>query len=100
MIITADMVPKMYREALRQQPMWIDDVWMFGMVMRIIGAQFINVRFDRLDYEGMLKALSEPGLDLFFHVHSIDVFHELWRRIVNRPISVCNSYKQPAARLG
>lgn len=91
MAITPDLVPRMYEQSLKMRPMWIDDVWMFGLVTEKLKTQFIDGYFTVQDNREILRAVSNPGKELFFHVHSIDVFHNLWRRIASRKHSICSS---------
>ena len=87
MVMTGDVVSKLYTESRRLTPLWIDDAWMFGVVLQQTNATFLRVS-TKQDNKGVKKQemLQPNELHLqnyvpFYHLHKIDLIHYMWRKM-------------------
>lgn len=87
MVMTGDVARRLYNESRRLTPLWIDDVWMFGIVLKQTNAKIIQVT-TKQDNAGAPPHLTLQRNELylhnyvpFYHLHKINLIHNMWRKM-------------------
>ena len=101
LVMTADIVPKMYNESLYEPYFWVDDVYFTGLL-----AQTINVTFQQLAatvHFGSSKMIrTETNFQqeyqwMFYHIQEKSISAMLWENIHKRELNRREFDKLPAA---
>lgn len=82
--MTADVAAQLYVQSRKFTPLWIDDAWLFGIVMNATDANFEHVytKHDRgyLWWRDVVKydELFLTNYPMYYHLHSIKRHHYMW----------------------
>jgi hypothetical protein len=91
LVMTADIVPKMYNESLYEPYFWVDDVYFTGLL-----AQTINVTFEQLaatvHFGSSQMVRTQTNFDneyqwMFYHIQEKPVSAMMWENIHKRELN-------------
>lgn len=74
-VMTGDLVPQLYEQSRKLKPVWVDDAWFFGIVMRETKAVFKSI-VSNMDP----KELFDNQYGMLYHLYMRD-YYEVWKKI-------------------
>lgn len=101
LVMTADVVPKMYNESLYEPYFWVDDVYFTGLL-----AQTINVTFEQLastvHFGSSHLIRDETNFKneyqwMFYHIHEKPIFGMMWENLHERELHRQRAGSLPSA---
>lgn len=86
-VMTGDVIPQLYEQSRKLTPLWVDDAWMFGIVINQTKAVFQPVS-TRNDLPGVKlrdimthNELYNNEYGMFYHLHSARLHYSLWNKM-------------------
>lgn len=89
-LMTRDLVPKIYEEAISRTPLWIDDVFLFGEAIKELNVDMISANYSGAGRQKMIKQIKNGGQHLFYHTSGMKNYYYVWESFTESQPRVCN----------
>lgn len=87
LVMTADLVPRLYHASLYEPYFWIDDVYFTGLLGRTLNATYETiaaaVHFGDSRKIKVDTTFTNPFQWIFYHLHDKSMMYSLWNKIVS-----------------